>query len=102
MIIKKEMKKMNEGVPVIWLCTTLGGAKPSELEDYFKELGFTVKFEEEFEDNEGHKNIIFTLLDNISKFCLFRIQTNDMKWVDDFNENNPDVLPEDIIRKYIN
>lgn len=93
---------MNEGVPVIWLCTTLGGAKPSELEDYFKELGFKVKFEEEFEDNEGHKNIIFTLLDNISKFCLFRIQTNDMKWVDDFNENYPDVLPEDIIRKYIN
>lgn len=92
---------MNEGVPVIWIYTTLGGAEPSELEDYFKTLGFTVKFEEEFEDNEGHKNIIFTLLDNIGKFSLFRLQTDDMKWVDDYNDNNPELLPEDIVKKYV-
>ena len=99
MQIKRRVNIM-EGVPVIWVMTTMGGAEPSELEEYFKEIGFKVKFEEEFEDNEKHKNIIFSVLDNISKFCLFRLQTNDMKWVDDWNENNPGLLPDNIIEKY--
>lgn len=90
-----------KGVPVIWVGTTLGGAEPSELEDYFKGLGFTVKFEEEFEDYEGHMNIIFSVLDNIGKFCLFRLQTDDMKWVDDWNDNNPDLLPQEIVWRYL-
>ena len=90
-----------EGVPVIWIGTTLGGAEPSELEDFFKKLGFEVKFEEEFEDCEGCKNIIFSVLDNIGEFCLFRLKTADLKWVDDYNDNNPDLLPQEIVRKYI-
>ena len=89
------------GVPVIWTYTTLGEAKPEDLESYLQELGFTVKFNEEFEDNKGNHHIIFTLLDNIGKFCLFRLRTNDMKWVDDFHDNNPDLLPDKIVKEYI-
>ena len=89
------------GVPVIWVGTTLGDEGPQEFEKFFGELGYKVKFEEEFEDNIGHKNIIFSVLDNIGKFCLFRLQTPDMKWVDDFDMNNPDVLPSEIKKKYL-
>ena len=89
------------GVPVIWIGTTMDGAKPEELEKHLKNLGFTVRFEEEFKDNEGHPNIIFTLLDNLGEFCYFRLHRPDMKWVDDWNDNHPGLLPKEIIRKYI-
>ena len=94
-------KKITEGVPVIWIGTRMEEAKPKELENFFKTLGFTVRFEEEFKDNDGYSNIIFTVLDNIDKFCMFRLQTDDMKWVDDYNSNNPNVLPKHIIEKYV-
>lgn len=89
-----------EGVQVIWLGTILGEAKPEELEQFFKEEGFTVKFNEEFEDNDGHRNIIFSLMDNIGKFCMYRLMRPDMKWLDDWHENHPTTLPEEIISKY--
>lgn len=89
-----------KGVQVIWLGTMLGEAEPQELEDYFQSEGFTVKFEEEFTDNKGNKNIIFSLLDNIGKFCIYRIMRPDMKWLDDWHENHPTILPEKIIQKY--
>lgn len=89
------------GVPVLWLGTTLGGAEPSELEQFFDELGFKVRFEEEFKDNEGHMNIIFSVLEDIGRFCLFRLTTPDMKWVDDFDDNYPGVLPSEIRKRYL-
>lgn len=90
-----------DGVQVIWIGITMDGAKPEELEKHLKNLGFTVRFEEEFKDTEGYPNIIFSLLDNISEFCVFRLQRPDMKWIDDYNDNNPGLLPKEIINKYI-
>lgn len=89
-----------EGVQVIWIGTTLGEAEPKELEEYMKEEGFTVKFNEEFKDNDGHLNIIFSVLDNIGKFCMYRLLRPDMKWLDDWHENHPTTLPEEIIKRY--
>ena len=89
------------GVPVLWLGTTLGDAEPSELEQFFDEMGFKVRFEEEFKDNEVHSNIVFSILEDIGKFSLFRLRTCDMKWVDDFDDNNPNVLPSEIREKYL-
>ena len=42
------MKHLNEGVPVVWLGTYLGGASVIEFEEFWKEEGFTVEFVEEF------------------------------------------------------
>ena len=40
-------------------------------------------------------------LEDIGKFSLFRLRTCDMKWVDDFDDNNPNVLPSEIREKYL-
>lgn len=89
-----------EGVQVIWLNTILGEAEPKELEDFFKSEGYTVKFEEEFIDKEDSHHIIFSVLDNIGSFCLYRLKRIDMKWLDDFYDNYSEILPEEIIQKY--
>ena len=94
------MGEKADGVPVIWLHTILGEAEPSELEDYFKGLGYTVEFQEEFEDNEGGRHIIFNILDNVGKFCMFRLQTNDLKWLEDYAYNYHETIPEWVVMKY--
>lgn len=89
-----------EGTPVIWLGVTLGEAQPSEMEQYLKDEGYTVKFVEEFRDNCGTPHIIFSLLDNIPSFCIYRVARMDMKWLDDYYENHPNIFPQDIVDKY--
>lgn len=78
---------------------TLGEATPEYFEQSLKDDGFTVKFLEEYTDKEGHPNILFELLDNMGRFCIYRISTG-MKWADDWYENHPCLMPEEIIAKY--
>ena len=61
------------GVKVVWIGTILGEATEKEF--------------------EVHK-------DDVARFCLFRLMTNDMKWVDDFIENEKLGVPMHIIKKY--
>ena len=94
------MNRLNEGVPVVWLGTYLGGASVLEFEEFWKEEGFTVEFVEEFKDTEDHSNILFLLKDNVGKFAMFRLQTTDLKWWEDYIVNYNDVIPQEIKAKY--
>ena len=88
-------------VEVVWVCTILGEATVKDFEDWFKEEGFTVSFVEEFEYLYGHKNILFKLHDNISKFAIYRLQRGgDMKWFDDYVDNYHSVLSEDFKERH--
>lgn len=90
---------------VLWLGTYLGNdSSVDEFEEYFKEtLGFTVKYHSEFTLNNPNKNkcILFYInSEDIPKFSLFRITTSDMKWFEDYVENNPEEIPDDIMELY--
>ena len=89
---------------VVWMGTVLGDASVEEFEEFFlEELGYHVKFDEEFKmvDKDLHCIIFGICAKEIPKFALFRIQTPDMKWWEDFCEiegvNN---IPCEIVEKY--
>ena len=78
---------------VIWVGTVLGDASTDEFEKFFLDLGFRVKHDWEFVMSggfyEGFHCMIFNLHnDDVSEFSLFRLTTNDMKWLEDFVDNN--------------
>ena len=89
-------------VKVLWLGTYLGESSIGEFESFFKDnLGFTVKYIDEFKLVNGSSCVLFSVADeDIPKFSIFRLGTLDMKWLDDFVENNPGELSEGIIEKY--
>lgn len=92
-------------IKVIWMGTVLGDATVEEFETFFlEELGFHVKYNKEFEmigEYEGLHCTMFNLCGKeASKFAMFRIQTGDMKWFEDFVENNRESIPEDIFSEY--
>ena len=94
------------GVKVVWIGTILGEATEKEFEDWFKEEhGFKVKYEEEFVMVDGyykdfHCTVFGLHKDDVARFCVFRLMTNDMKWIDDFIENERLGVPMHIIKKY--
>lgn len=89
---------------VIWLGTIVGEENIDEFEKFFKEeFGFRVKYHSEFKLlNENQNNCVLFYIHNedISKFSLFRIQTNDMKWFEDCVENNLSEISNDIWNLY--
>lgn len=91
---------------VIWLGTIVGTDSINEFESYFlKELGFKVKYLSEFKLNNENKNncvLFYIHTDDIPKFAMFRLTTMDMKWFEDFVENNMDegIIPDDIMKLY--
>ena len=92
-------------IKVIWVGTVLGESSAEDFENWFLEqLGFHVKFNKEFElvgECEGIHCIMFNLCGKeASKFALFRLSTTDMKWFEDFVENNGGCIPEDILSEY--
>lgn len=91
---------------VIWIGTVLGDSSIEDFEKFFLEtLGYHVKYVEEFKMVEGfYKNlncIVFSICSNeIPKFAMFRLTTSDMKWLEDFWENEKGNIPLDIYEKY--
>ena len=97
---------MNKKKKVVWIGTLLGDATTDDFENFFLDsLGYHVEYEEEFKVQGGYYNgltcIVFGICSKeIPKFALFRLTTNDMKWWEDFRDNNYDCIPEEIILKY--
>ena len=92
---------------VVWMGTILGDSTVEEFEEYFlKELGFHVKYDEEFVMSDGkfkglHCIIFGICRKEISEFALYRISTPDMKWWEDFKDNfEIENIPEEIVNKY--
>ena len=89
-----EGKFMKEYVQkVVWIGTVLGDASTEEFEQYFQdELGYRVRYDGEFRMVGGHYEglncIVFSIhSEDISRFAVFRIRAWDMKWLEDFYEN---------------
>ena len=91
---------------VVWMGTILGDKSVEDFEKFFlKEFGYHVKYVEEFEIIDGFYKGINCLLfrvccEELSKFSIFRIKTNDMKWLEDLYDNEKDNIPLNIIEKY--
>lgn len=91
---------------VVWIGTVLGDASVEDFEQFFlDELGFHIKYDEEFKMigglYKGLNCIIFGVCGKeLSKFSLFRITTTDMKWIEDFKDNEEGNIPEYIVNKY--
>ena len=94
---------------VLWLGTIVGEENINEFEEYFKnEYGFNVKYHSEFKllnENKNNCVLFYIHSEDIPKFALFRLNTDDMKWFEDYVENNPSEISDDvwnIYNKYIN
>jgi len=89
---------------VLWIGTIVGEENIEEFEKYFEEqFGFRVKYFKEFKLlNEYENNCVLFYIhsEDIPKFSLFRIQTNDMKWFEDYVENNISEIPSEILEWY--
>ena len=61
-----------------------------------------MKYVEEFKmDDTGMNCILFGMCSkDIPKFTMFRITTNDMKWFEDWVDNNRSGIPKYILTKY--
>ena len=88
---------------VVWVGTVLGEYTTDEFEKFFIDtLGYHVKYVEEFKmNNTGVNCILFSLCsDDVPKFALFRITTTDMKWFEDWVDNNRNDIPKYVLEKY--
>lgn len=93
------------GVPVVWVGRVLRGSTPEDFEKWFKEeLGYNVEYLTEFKMEDGtYKGlncILFNVMENIGKFCIFRLGTVDMKWLEDIIDNERLGVPSNIIKEY--
>ena len=93
---------------VVWIGTVLDGATVEDFESYFKnDLGFNVKYIEEFKMTAGRLDglnciMFYIATEDISKFMMFRVTTDDMKWWEDFYDNYhlEGGIPQDIINRH--
>lgn len=90
---------------VVWVGTVLGDSSVEDFEEFFlKELGFHVKYVEEYGmtgEYDGIHCIIFRIAsEDLSRFTMFRLQTPDMKWIEDFWDNETENIPCEIYEKY--
>ena len=92
---------------VVWIGTVLGDSSVEDFEEFFlKELGFNVKYDCEFKvqdgDYKGLNCIVFGLCGKqVPKFAMFRVTTDDMKWFEDFVDNEGvDSLTQDVYDRY--
>lgn len=91
---------------VVWLGTILGDSTTEEFEEWFlNELGYHVKYDYEFKMDGGHFDglncLVFGICGKeIPKFALFRITTGDMKWLEDFCENEKENIPQEVFERY--
>ena len=90
---------------VVWLGTIVGKENVDDFEEYFKnEFGFRIKYHSEFKLlNEYETNCVLFYIysEDISKFSIFRIQNaSDLKWFEDFVDNNPSLIKDEIWELY--
>lgn len=91
--------------PVVWIGTVLGDSTPEEFNEYFKEIGFRVKYDKEFKMVGGYyKGLTCTIfqlhINDIPKFAMFRLKTDDMKWMEDFIDHHGLGIPMEILNEY--
>lgn len=89
---------------VLWLGTIVGEENIDEFEKWFKEeLGFRVSYYMEFEllnENRNNCVLFYVHKDDLPKFTMFRITTNDMKWFGDYVDNYPSEISDEIWEIY--
>ena len=91
---------------VVWIGTVLGDASINDFEEYFlNELRYHIRYVDEFKMESGYYQglncIIFSVCSNeLPKFTLFRLTTTDMKWLEDFWDNECDNIPLEVYNKY--
>ena len=94
---------MSYNTKAVWVGTILGDNTSKDLEDYFlKETGYHIKYIEEFTllDSDINCIIFGVCAEEIPKFSTYRVQTKDIKWLDDFLVNERERIPLEILNKY--
>jgi len=94
---------------VVWPSTIVGKDKAEEFESFFKEQGFEVKYETEYEtlpdegqpDTGGRNDVLFRIdTESIGKFAIWRLQ-HGMRWWEDYLDNGSDkIVPVEILNEY--
>jgi len=95
---------------VVWVGVILKEAEyPSFIEQMKEEIGTRIEVRESFTtdptpnmpDTGGRYDLIFAVHeDDISSFAIKRLQIGGMSWWEDYLDNNPNIVPEDILEKY--
>jgi len=86
---------------VAWLGTILEDNQIEDMENWFlNELGFHVKYADKFEINENPIVIFYVRDDDLERFAMFRLKTDDMKWWEDFYDWEHVNMPSEIKMKY--
>ena len=98
----------------VWTGTLLGDSTADDFVNFFKENGFDVKFECEYETLQdkdaygdsvegtgGRHDILFYINDDdIPKFAIWRLSYG-IRWWEDFLDNgHGDIVPQNILEKY--
>lgn len=94
---------MSYKIKAVWPGTLLNNTSIKEFENAFLEFGFHIKYETEFKMNDGINCIVFGICEKeISKFTIWRIThfNGEIKWLDDFCDNERENIPIEIINKF--
>jgi hypothetical protein len=96
---------------VLWQGCIVGKERAAEMENWFAEKGFTVKYQCEYStlqnagepDTGGRNDLIFSIQgDQIAEFALWRLQ-HGMRWWEDYLANGGNMItPKRILKKYPN
>ena len=91
----------------IWPSTQLGDSTPEDFEDWFRNMGFRVRFMEEVitlpgQGGPGGRCDLFFYIhsDDISKFAIPRIEMGIRWWEDVILNKNHLIYHKEIIEKY--
>ena len=89
---------------VLWLGVYVGEENIEEFEKLFKEkYDFRVKYHSEFElmnEYDTSCTLFYIHSEDIPKFSIFRVGSGDMKWFEDYVENNPSEISEEVWKLY--
>lgn len=88
---------------VAWLGAMVEDGKDNEVMDWLSsELGFNgCTFVDKFVDSNGLHIYMFNVPESeVSRFAVFRLGTNDMKWLCDYLVNFKSSTPTEILEKY--
>lgn len=100
----------------VWPGTVMGENTAEDFEDFFKDMGFTVKFMEEvatlpdydsegkFVEGTGGRHDVFFYIEDkdIIKFAIPRLRMGIRWWEDVLGNHNEHIYPKEIVEKYPN
>lgn len=101
-----EPKRLTYGVNVVWVGTVLDESTIEDFEKWFLEkYHYHIEYKDEFHITSGMFKdlncIIFAVpFEEVPRFSIFRLRTNDMKWLIDFYDGEKENIPQHIIDKY--